>query len=414
MRLMWKTTLTSAVLVLAAFVVAGVFMIFLLTRIMNDEIDEHLLRLCDRAQRQIALQQQPRDADVRVLGTGSVQKTEDEFQDVMLRDGGSEAEPFRVLHAIRTVRDTAYAITVRSSRLESEDLSEALLLVFLLAGGFLVLTSVIVHGLVARRLWKPFYSTLDLLRDFSVRDDADIEWSATRTREFAEMTAALDALTARVRNEYSTLKEFTENASHELQTPLSVLRTKLDRLRQDIAPGSDAAHTIASMETALDRLTRLNRSLLLLARLENRQYDIGPGTDLGALVSRQITTVRELFDSAGYLLETDIAADAHQPVNQHLFDIMLSNLLSNALRYTANGRTVRVTLNTDTLSVENPGDPPDVPVEDLFKRFRKAGGDTEATGLGLSIVREIAAFHRWKVTYRYEKGMHIVTVHFHL
>ena len=425
MKLLTRSTL--AFLAYAGVVLlGGTFVFYFVMRGLNQrDVDEALTLRKQQVQRQLAtlqasagltqlLQLDP-DLTLRPAAPGPV--AADYFSDVMGYDSFEhEAIPQRQLVAATTYQGQPYRLLLRRSLVENDELlsgiatAQALLLALLL-GGMLIL-----QAALNRRLWQPFYRTLAQLRHFRLDQLAGSPptFAPTTTHEFRELNTVLTRLLAHSQRTYRSQREFTENAAHELQTPLSVLRSKLELLLQTPSLTAEQAGYADAMLAATSRLARLNRNLLLLARLDNQAPAHPPEIlDLTAAVQAHLGQLREQFDAVGLTLHLDLATVSAN-IPRALLDSLLSNLLSNAIRHNTPGGEVFITLVANTLIVENTGRPQPLPAGQEFARFRRSADSAPGgVGLGLAIAQQICQSLNWTLIYEYPTvGRHNFTVNF--
>lgn len=223
----------------------------------------------------------------------------------------------------------------------------------------------------------------------------------------------LENLIAEARKEYRLLRTFADNASHEIQTPLAIIFSKLDRLSQHPSLDANMAEAIQDARDATIRLSKLNRHLLLLTKLDNRQFPLDENISLPEIIRHQISQMEELFQARDLAIKKELTSSLNLKGNRFLTETLITNLLSNALRYATSHTTVNLHLNEVKLEIINKGDEFPFEKEKLFTRFQK--GDTSTgIGLGLAIVHEICALSGWKVEYEYQEGRHIFMVRFEL
>jgi signal transduction histidine kinase len=233
-------------------------------------------------------------------------------------------------------------------------------------------------------------------------------------------------MTEKAREDYQTLKEFTENASHELQTPTAIIRGKLDLLMEsDIR--DEQAILIAEMQNALERLSRVHSSLTLLTKLENQEYEVGEPVRISHLVQETLVAFGELIELKSLVLQAHIEKGIYVPIHASLADLLLTNLISNAIRHNSpppgGGRRIGalqaggkgfigVQLTKDGLVIVNTGAEPRVPTQELFERFKKGNSGGDSIGIGLAIVRQICELSHFDIVYEYREEMHRVAVAF--
>jgi signal transduction histidine kinase len=219
------------------------------------------------------------------------------------------------------------------------------------------------------------------------------------------MNSTLTEATTQARNEYIALKEFTENASHEMQTPLAVIQSKLDILIQDEDLTEKQSQTLQSTYKAIQKLSKLNQSLLLLAKIENRQYDKIESINLKSKLNEKTEEFKELWQSQNVALSIHLE-DVFVDMNTELADILLNNLLSNATRHNYYGGKINIELNNSQLLISNTGKTICLDKGLLFTRFYKPNESNEYNGLGLSIIKQICEASGLAVNYYFTDQLH--------
>lgn len=274
----------------------------------------------------------------------------------------------------------------------------------LMLGGFVWL-----NRSVSRRLWRPFYQTLEKIKAFDLNSNTTVKFDPGNIIEFEELNTSINKLLESNIAAFRQQKEFTENASHELQTPLAIVQSKLDLLLQDEAITSGQSQIIEETNNALSRVSRINKNLLLLAKIENQQF----------LEKQQVNmseALQEILDLLSGLLgersiEADISPVCNVEGNRMLIEIMLTNLLMNSLRHTDTGVKITLSLSPTDLVISNPGSY-SLDGAKLFRRFGAASSQTPGSGLGLSIVKEICNRYAWSLSYEFKEIRHVFTVKF--
>jgi len=279
----------------------------------------------------------------------------------------------------------------------------------------LLVLVVISGGLISKYILAPFKRTMRMIQSFDLKQKAPIHLPRTRTSEFRELNEFLTKMTDKAREDYQSLKEFTENASHELQTPTAIIRGKLDLLMEsDIR--DEQAILIAEMQNALERLSRIHSSLTLLTKLENQEYEAKEPVCISRLMREALSSFAELMEMKSLTLQTDIEDKIYVPLHASLADLLLSNLVSNAIRHNApiegSQGLIFVSLTREGLVIANTGQEPQVPTTELFERFKKGNPGSDSIGIGLAIVRQICDLSHFDINYEFRSGLHIVTISF--
>lgn len=272
---------------------------------------------------------------------------------------------------------------------------------------------------ISRRLWLPFDRTLRAIESFRLEEGTVPALPKSNIREFARLNAVLDKLMTNSLNSYRMQKEFTENASHELQTPLAVFQGKLDILLQQPGITESQAAIIQDLYQMNSRLSHLSRNLLLLAKMENSQFERSEDIDVVAVLSEQLPLLENLV--GGISLRRDFRSGS-LPVkaNRVLLESLTNNLVVNAVRHNRPDGEVTVAVVGRTLVVSNTADGPALNANLIFNRFYRPAGQTKGNGLGLAIVKAVCDYHGWAVAYSYRfsasganhSGMHEFCVNF--
>lgn len=286
-------------------------------------------------------------------------------------------------------------------------LGKSLVAIFFLLLAVLGLISVI----ISRRILSPFNKALNAIKTFSLKQQEPILLQETNTSEFRELNHFLKKMTLKAVDDYRTLKEFSENASHEIRTPLAVIRGKLELLMGTEINEEQAAY-INTIQESIQKLSSVNHSLLLLTKLENQEYSTTQRINFSAIVTNTLSSFEELMDMKSIACTQEIEEEVSLLINPYLAELLLGNLMSNAIRHNHHGGRLHFVLTKKSMKVENTGTPPEVPTEELFKRFKKSNQSSDSTGLGLAIVKQICIINDFRVSYVFEDSLHKLEVWF--
>ncbi len=319
----------------------------------------------------------------------------------------------RQVQAVILANGQPYRVTIRLPYYEFNELARELSVVIILGFLGLMTLSVLIGIGLSRRLWRPFYETIDQLDHFRLDQPTEPAFPVSNVREFGLLSRSLSSLTQNVRQQFTLQRQFTENASHELQTPLAVASAELELLIQsDRLSESDWAHLQRATD-ALGRLSQLNRSLLLLTQVENNQFTESERLNLSALVSNYMDEYEPFFSHKHMAVERAITPDVYQRMNRQLAIVLLTNLLKNAVRHgtasdAGTGSTLSISLTPDSLTISNSGKPLPFAAAQLFDRFIKDPARPDSTGLGLALVKQITERYGLPLTYQYDaqQGLH--------
>jgi signal transduction histidine kinase len=332
------------------------------------------------------------------------------FSDTVLLDPTEhELVPFRQLtfQVPAAGGRAAEWITVRKSLVESQDLLRVVLGVMLGALVLLLLGVVALNHWLARRLWAPFQHTLGRLRAYDLHRHQPLGLPAPAITEFAELNHALNQLSERLVADYESLRQFTENAAHETQTPLAIMQAKLEQALQAPSLLEDEAtlRLLSDARRVAQRLSRLHQALTLLSKLENQQFAPAQAVPvhLDQLLHDRLAMLEPLLEARDLRLKLHVAPGL-PPRRLHLglADSLLQNLLQNAIKHNVPGGEIAVLLTQAALEVSNTGPAVAGDPARFFERFRKHNAASDSPGLGLSIVQHICAYYGFRVSYAYE------------
>jgi len=311
------------------------------------------------------------------------------------------------------VSERRYAITSRASVVEPSDVYlTGLVLVFAWTFVFLLALVVILSELLSWRILRPFNATLRGIQQFQLSQKTPIELPRSRTAEFEELNDFLVRMTARAQRDYQGLQEFSENASHELQTPIASIKAKIELLMDSDELAEKQLGLLAAMHDELERLAKINQSLTLLAKLEHYESRPADLTDFSQLVPATEAAFADLAEMKGLTTTQHLAPAVRVPFDASLAQLLLNNLFSNAIRHNVPGGEIRLELSATELLLANTGHAPTAPVEELFGRFKKGNAALDSIGIGLAIVKRISELYGHRVSYDYADGWHRLRVVF--
>ena len=285
-----------------------------------------------------------------------------------------------------------------------QDIMQGVMLQFGLINLVLGIAIVLTIRFISRRLWLPFDRTLDAIEAFRLENGVCPRLEKTNINEFDRLNTTLEKMMNGILHSYKLQKEFTENASHELQTPLAVFQSKLDILLQQPGITGEQAAIIQDLYQMNNRLSRLSRNLLLLAKMENRQFS-KEETDVILILNELLPYFDSL--SQGLTLQKDFQIKSLTvKANRSLLEIMLNNLIVNAVRHNKPNGAIIVTVKADSLTVSNTSDETALDENLIFNRFYRPSDKSQGNGLGLAIVKAVCEYHGWKITYSYHDKLH--------
>lgn len=318
-----------------------------------------------------------------------------------------ETEPFLEYSNSVKINDQWYQIIVRRSLWESNDLMIAiafpLLLLLLLAFTF----SFFIGKKLNKTIWKNFEVNLNQIENFSFTETEKLALTNTGIEEFERLNKSILSMTDKLQDDYYALKEFTENASHEIQTPLSIVLLNLEELLQQNLSEEAFKQVVASIN-AIKRLSTLNQSLILLTKIENRQFPAEKTLNINAIVKQKINEFASLCNTKKIDFDFHAEGVFELNMNEQLLEILIANLFSNAINHNINGGKIVITIQDRVLKICNTGKPNSLSDKTIFKRFTK--GDRKSYGLGLAIVKKICDTYNLDIQYK-KDDLHCFIIH---
>lgn len=321
-----------------------------------------------------------------------------------------ETEPARILMTIFQKDDGGYMeLVVYTPTIEKYDLQRAILgwIVFLYV--LLLLMSLAVNAWVFYRNMRPLYTLLKWLENYRLGSKREPLDESLRIVEFRKLNEAANLFSERSEQLYEQQKLFIGNASHEMQTPLAICRNRLEMLMEDDTLTEKQLSELMKTHRTLENLTRLNKSLLLLCKIDNRQFtDVKP-ICLNELLMHYLDDYKEVYAYRRVQVNVHVEDCFQLEMSESLATVLLTNLLKNAFVHTNEGGTIELTFTASSFEIRNTGEA-SLDKNRIFERFYKEGKKEGSTGLGLALVDSICKAYRLNLSYRFENGMHIFTI----
>lgn len=338
----------------------------------------------------------------------------DRYKDtLMYMENEDDLEPVRLLTTVFEAKENEfYQLKVISSMVEEDDLIEDLFYSLLWLYLILIITILVINTLVLRSMWKPFFNYLNRLSQFKLGKNEHVQPIQSKTAEFQLLNKVVtDVLESNIRS-FHNQKQLIENASHELQTPLAIALNKLQLLAENESLSEEVVKEIFQTIETLERLTRLNKSLLLLSKIENKQFLNEEKVDLNELVSQVLDDFQDQIEFKELTVSVASEGKLIAAMNPELAHILFSNLLKNAIRHNTKNGKIEILLTASGLKISNSGIEKPLDPQNLFQRFHKESNDKSSTGLGLAIVKSIVDLCGYQIVYNYAIGVHQFTIIF--
>lgn len=426
MKLLNYTSRRFLLLIALLLLALGAILYYSIRQVLYDEMDEFLIARHSEVlgaipNRPEILQEDPlyhRDFTITEIRRKEYDKFLKKHATVHLKDMRKyvvyegEEEPFRKIESVFEHGGKYYKLTVIAMMIHPEELLLTILLSIIIFSLLLIFLSVTINKYLLGRLWTPFYHNLDRIRQYRMDRETVLTFEHSRILEFEEISSSVEELIKNNLAVYENQKQFTENASHEIQTPLAIIRNKLDLLVEATFVNDQQAKLIGAITENLERLSQLNKSLLLLSKIENDQFPEIDCIDVGVLIRKHFDNLEDLLEYKKLSLTINENEPAFITINPELAHILFSNLVRNAINHNIEGGYIKVVITRESLCIENTGKELTIAAELLFERFRKNSDNKGSNGLGLSIVASICKLYRFTITYTATKGLHKIYILF--
>jgi signal transduction histidine kinase len=321
-----------------------------------------------------------------------------------------EYDDYRKLKTKFSAKNKYYALAVIKPRLESTEIINTILYTLLPLSALMILLLAISATLLNKKLWQPFYNIIEFLSDYRIDQEKNITKQNIGIDEFNRLEESIQSLTIRNQQVFREQKQFIENASHETQTPLAVIQSQLEILLQAPDLSGSQAELIQSALKETDRLSKLNKTLLLISKIENQQFLEKSPVFFLTLAKNLLVYFEEKKEKLNLSVEFPDGHDSVIQTNPILAEVLVGNLIKNAFTHNIPGGKVIIRITGSMFEIQNTGDPmPEV--HRVFERFYNRGSG-EGWGLGLSIVKKIVAINNWTIEYDWSGQNHIFRVKF--
>jgi signal transduction histidine kinase len=418
MKLLTRISRSYLIISLVVFIISGIIVYQLLNHIFQKQIDDTLKVEKLLIEQTINFSDSVPDfrmvfghmIDVTILNT-RLQKTE-LIHDTLMHDSESgEFASFRHLFAENTsIRNKGYTINIYKPLNENERLVAEILLAIALVFISLLIILVIANYFIARRVWIPFYRILAKLGQYQINQAQLLKLPKTEIHEFNLLTQALENMSVKISQDYQNLKEFNENAAHELQTPLAIIKSKLELLIQKENLDEKQLKLISGAIEATNRISRLNHGLLLISKIDNNQFVQTEDIEIQQFLITILDNFSELINLKEIELSTKFTDHVILKMNHALAETFFLNLISNSIKHNIQNGFIEISVDHHAITITNAGHQLKSNPTHFFERFRKSDHNPDSVGLGLSIVQRIADLYHMTIQYNHNDGIHQIII----
>ena len=420
MKLIYKVTIRLSLALLPIMLLWAAVFYFSMVDEINDEADDSLEDYAELiVMRTLTGRELPSMGDgtnntyaIEPLPEGELHTASMQYEDRQVYiPEKRETEPARVLTMVfLDSEDRAYRLTVSTPTFERTDLLESMLWHLIVLYIILVITIMAVTALVFNYSLKPLYALLRWLDKYTPGKGVEDLPQTKSSIEFRKLTLSARNTIERAENHLEQQKQFIGNASHELQTPLAILGTRIEWLIDNTQLTEEQFAELTKMRQSLHRLVRLNRTLLLLSKIENGQFPDKKSIDIVELIENELEIYNEVYAYKEIACNTTTPTAFIAEMNESLATTMITNLLKNAFLHSPEHGNIEVSITGRTLTISNAGEAA-LNSDQIFNRFYTSG-KSGSTGLGLALVKSITDYYGFGLSYSYSNGKHSFAVMF--
>lgn len=402
MKLLTKININFLVIISTLCVLTTVIGYFIIKQSFNSEIREDILETESYILNQIKMKENLPSLYPKYetfIVKGDTKKGYSNFKKIFLEDiaDDNELEPYLEYTAFHKINGLNYKVVIREAFVENEELilTISLPLLLLLISVFVI--SYFINRKLQKKLWRDFQANLKSINNFSFSNNKSLKLIDTNIHEFDELNDKITKLADKLINDYNSLKSFTENASHELQTPISIILVNLEEILQKPELNESTFKSIVEVQKILRRLSALNKTLLKLAKLENYQYNHNEHINITLLVKNKIEEYDLLIKHKKLKVQNKIKHDFICSMDTELAETLINNLFLNSINHNTNGGEINIINSKNELKICNSGLENNLTNNTIFDRFTKH--NSKSFGLGLAIVKQICNLHNLSISY---------------
>ena len=323
----------------------------------------------------------------------------------------NETEPARILTTIfRNEAGQYFELVVSIPTIEKKDLIEAIFYLVLTLYVALLLAIILINVWVFRKSMKPLYVLLRWLEDNRLGRKRTELRNPTNVTEFCQLNDAVNAYASHSEEVFEQQKQFIGNASHETQTPLAICRNRIELLMEDESLKEEQIDELAKTLQTLEHVTRLNKSLLLLSKIDNNQFGEETHVVMNDVLKHFLEDYKDVYEYRNIDVDMTEEGQFEVDMNEMLATMLVTNLLKNAFVHNADGGKIKVSFSSDAMEFSNTGDDAPLDPQRIFDRFYQGKKREGSTGLGLAIAHSICQQSGLQIKYEYRDGMHCFRV----
>lgn len=395
----------------AVLMIAGTVILYFYTKsLLGEEVEEDLYSTESRIENSL----QNNNAPFSLFPAMEAKKTSELLQsslkDTVIYDPYQEEdELFRELITYKSINGSFYKITVRNLVVESNEILVGIVITYFFIFSTAFLFLFYFNNKRNKKLWAPFFKNLEEIKNFSITSSIPPHFEESHILEFTELNKQISLLMNKVKDDYENLKQFTEDVSHEIQTPLAIMQAKIENLINEQGITEMEYEQFSSIQKDIQRLKQFNKRLTLLTKIDNNQFILTENVNINKAVQKNIEDFKELSPTKiEFYSDNELMAI----MDPYLSEILCTNLVSNAIKHTKSDEPIKIAIQGNVLTVSNYGQNALKYPAKLFQRFYREAKNVQSSGLGLAIVKKICDLYGFSTDYDFQENRHIFKITF--
>jgi len=419
MKLITHTTRNFLTILFISLTIWGIFFYRTVKPIIYEELDEYLLS----RQKEVigTFKKNPDILNLQDLGLfnfhieevseESIKNIKQGYSDVQLYvPNEHEDEPFRKLIKVFKNKGKFYKIGIVSSLVDKQQVKTLIVVSTLLLQMLLLFILLLLNRKMLKKVWKPFYKLLEEIKKYRIDKPETLKLMDTEIKEFKILNEAVKELLGKNRKAYLSQKQFIDNVSHEIKTPLAIIKNKTELLMQSSEIKEENGQLLSNIYEFTTKLNKMAESLLLLSKIENNQFANKNTISVNQLIYKLKSKYIEFAEFRNIEIEIKEFGEKFLEIDEMLGEILFKNLLLNSINHNITNGNINIMIGKNKFVIQNTGEVYEGSTSHFFERFLKSSVNPSSTGLGLAIVKSICEINNMAVDYKVEKNIHILTI----
>ena len=375
-----------------------------------------LLEFLDQNRDQISqISQMDKDVELREVDILSYSTSLDQYKDTtLINELSSTPQKYRKLSTRYRNPNTNqhYLLTIYDQKVDDTLLLRNLIIGVIIFFFGILAFLYLFNRIMLAKIWQPFEMTLNKLKNFDLQKHDVIAYEATKIVEFNELNKAVENLTIKSKKAFESQKHFVENTSHEIQTPLAVIKNKIELAFQNPELSESNAKILLEINEAANKLSKMNKTLLLLSRIENNQYVEQSNINISSLTRKILGYFEDKIDAKNLTIQQEIDPGIQVNGNNLMLEILITNLIKNAVYHNIQHGFIEIRIAENLFLIKNSGEKITNSDENFFQRYKSGINKSVSTGLGLSIINKICDVNKYKLNFHFSNSTYLFKVKF--